>query len=306
VPCCTEVERWDWVNEQANLWIKVPTIVSGTDTKLYLYYDKTHSDNTHYIGDTGDEAAQNVWDGNFIGVWHLAQDPSGGSAAIKDSTSSNNNGTPGGTMIIDDLVNGKVGKALNFDGGDDYVSGTGNDESSYSISAIMKRNGAPGAWEGMASFSDSSSNRGEIAIDSSGYPTMVYTTSYKIATSVTVIDNQYHHVYGMYDGATAKLYVDGQSVVLGTPSAAGAPTAVSVLRIGDMTSYGYYFAGIIDEVRISNTGRSDAWVKAEYYSSWNDFVTFDAETHFIVAFDDDAGEEFNALILDKVSIKGTV
>jgi hypothetical protein len=70
-----EIERWDWENEEANLWVKVPTIASGTDTNLYLYYDTTVSGNITYVGDTGDTPAQNVWDDNFVGVWHMSQNP---------------------------------------------------------------------------------------------------------------------------------------------------------------------------------------------------------------------------------------
>ncbi len=67
----TEIERWDHGNENAELWVKVPAIVSGTDTIFYLYYENTQGENTTYIGDIGDTPAKNVWDSNFKGVWHL-------------------------------------------------------------------------------------------------------------------------------------------------------------------------------------------------------------------------------------------
>ena len=77
-----EIERWDDTtasgNEQAWLWTKVPTIVSGTNTILYLYYDSNHTTNSGYVGDTGETPAQNVWDSNFKAVYHLGEDPVNG------------------------------------------------------------------------------------------------------------------------------------------------------------------------------------------------------------------------------------
>ena len=73
--CYVEIEKWDDGSNEANLWIKIPNVSSLENTALYLYYDSAHSDNTTYVGDTGDVAAQNVWDSNFKAVYHMAQDP---------------------------------------------------------------------------------------------------------------------------------------------------------------------------------------------------------------------------------------
>ena len=118
----TEIERWDQTNKEANLWVKVSTIVSGTDTELYLYYSSFFSDQITYVGDTGDVPAQSVWDNDFKAVWHMAQDPYGGTDCMLDSTSNLNHGTPAGTMLTEDLVDGKIGKAIDFDGNDDLIN----------------------------------------------------------------------------------------------------------------------------------------------------------------------------------------
>jgi hypothetical protein len=75
--CYVEIERWDWDNEKAWLHTKIPTIASGTDTDIYIYYDKDHTDNTSYVGDVESTPAQAVWDSNFKAVYHLGEDPSG-------------------------------------------------------------------------------------------------------------------------------------------------------------------------------------------------------------------------------------
>ena len=142
--CYVEIERWDDANEKAWLWIGTPTVSSAANTILYLYYDSSKADNTTYIGDTTDVAAQSVWDSNFVGVWHLSQDPTGGSGAIKDSTDLTNHGT-GMHMAADDLVDSKIGKGLDFDGTDDYVDcGSSASLSSYpngiTLEAVFKVN----------------------------------------------------------------------------------------------------------------------------------------------------------------------
>lgn len=112
-----EIEDWDDANEKATLWVSKSdfTVASDTDTILYLYFDSAQSDNDTYIGDSGDAVAQNVWDSSFELVMHMAQDPTGGSDAIKDSTSNGNHGTCS-NLTAGDLQDATVGKCLNFDG----------------------------------------------------------------------------------------------------------------------------------------------------------------------------------------------
>jgi len=114
-----EIEAWDDENEEAFLWAKIPSIVSGTETEIYLHYDLERDDNP-YIGDTIDLVTQNVWDENFVGVWHMAQSPIG-TDSVLDSTINKYHGTPGGSMTSYDLVTSGTGKAINFDGSDDYI-----------------------------------------------------------------------------------------------------------------------------------------------------------------------------------------
>jgi len=69
--CYVEIERWDHDNEKAWLHVKVPSISSSVDTGLYLYYDSTKSDNTTYIGDSGERTE--VWNSNYKAVLHLTE-----------------------------------------------------------------------------------------------------------------------------------------------------------------------------------------------------------------------------------------
>ena len=66
--CYVEIERFDYVNSVAWLWVKVPSVASGDTTILYLYYDANQADNISYVGDTTDTITNNVWDSNFVVV----------------------------------------------------------------------------------------------------------------------------------------------------------------------------------------------------------------------------------------------
>jgi len=294
----TEIERWDCVAEEANLWVRVPTIVSGTDTILYLYYDSNQSDNTTYVGDTGNSAAQNVWDDNFVGVWHVAQDPSGGVGAILDSTVSDFDATAGGTMLTEDLVDGKTGKAIEFDGSDDYLTpgdismdfGSGGLTLEAIIKApnsgtdrvIVHRQDDLNSYNPHIKFKlNTTGNIGFLVRGKTNPLSKIDITS----DSEDYDDNAFHHVAGIFDDAAGSglIMVDGSAD--GTNSSktttdvdfGQANLQIGRLFQGWIPNDDEYFSGTIDEVRISNIARSPAWVKATYYGNWNGLVTFSSE-----------------------------
>ncbi|MFC1866485.1 DUF2341 domain-containing protein, partial [Chloroflexota bacterium] len=94
--CYVEIESWDDADEQAWLWVRIPIVNFESDTILYLYYDSAQPDNTSYVGDAGSIPAENVWNSDFEGVWHLEGDYDGATNEVKDSTSNANHGQGGG------------------------------------------------------------------------------------------------------------------------------------------------------------------------------------------------------------------
>src|SRR5690606_11402161 len=83
------------------------------DTKLYLYFDPAHAEMTQYVGDTGETAAQRVWENGYAGVWHMKNV----NGQVLDSTANGNHGTIYGATEVD----GPLGRCLSFDGVDDEV-----------------------------------------------------------------------------------------------------------------------------------------------------------------------------------------
>ncbi len=67
--------------------------------------------------------------------------------------------------------------------------------------------------------------------------------------ATAIIDNQWHHVAGTYDGNTLTLYVDGH-VDVAVPASGTISPQPDPLWIGGRSDAGRYWNGIIDDVRI--------------------------------------------------------
>ena len=79
-----EIEYYDGATGELTAWVKVPSLSSTQDTKLYLYYGNPT------VVDQFDPTQ--VWDSNYQGVWHLNHNTS-------DSTANGNDGVFFGNYI---------------------------------------------------------------------------------------------------------------------------------------------------------------------------------------------------------------
>ncbi len=78
----------------------------------------------------------------------------------------------------------------------------------------------------------------------------------------------WHHLAGVYNGQTIKLFVDG--ALVGERSGSGAIQANSAgVLIGHISKAAARFRGAIDEVRISDVARGDDWIKTAYQNLVN-------------------------------------
>ncbi|MDD5688391.1 MAG: DUF2341 domain-containing protein [Elusimicrobia bacterium] len=89
------------------------------------------------------------------------------------------------------------------------------------------------------------------------------------ATNIWV-DTYYHNGYHLQDGSANF----GNSSDC-TPDTDCTPAnTASNFNIGTMPTQGQMFEGIMDEVRVSNVFRSDAWLKSSYYSESDKLLTY--------------------------------
>ncbi len=72
-----------------------------------------------------------------------------------------------------------------------------------------------------------------------------------MAATPALVAGQWSHVAAVYDGAAARLFVNG---VASPALTLGTRTADAFLRLGGLSGYPY-FTGALDEVRLSRTAR---------------------------------------------------
>lgn len=274
-----DVRIFDTTSEVCDVAVNVPSIASGTDTTIYMWFGKA-GESQPSASDTYGQ--HNAYDSNYVGVWPLNENPSGTAPQMSDRTSNGNHGASVGSMTSGDSVVGPVGNALDFDGSDDFLSigtdaslamGTGD----FSVSGFFKTSASSGyiysrgrAYTGGKRYAFLVSSGGNLAgsIDDN-------TTVINIFSSSTYTDNQWHHGAFVRNSDTLYLYGDGTSdatPVTGANSLGsineGAARIAAVQDARD-SSISDHFTSLLDELRISNSARSAAWVKAEYNNLLN-------------------------------------
>jgi len=297
--CYVEIERWNDTAEEAWLWVKVPVVNSTVDTDLYLYYDRDHADNTAYVGDTNSAAAENVWDADFKGVWHLPEDPSGTPPQIRDSTSNNNDGTSESSMTPNDQVPGKIDGSLEFDNVDDYVdmedpSSLNMGTSNFTIEAWVKLNAS--TTENWPTIVD----KGAGSPTEPGYwffwyhsytPPFIRLTisngTQRIEVDdqdTDVEDGSWYYVVGVVDrGANGTIYVNGSlTATEDFSSFEGSIDAAYNFTLSCATDDRAVWDGVLDEVRVSKTVRNASWIKVSYESERDDLVDFGTEENGVL------------------------
>ncbi|EIC28198.1 MULTISPECIES: LamG-like jellyroll fold domain-containing protein [Methylomicrobium] len=174
---------------------------------------------------------------------------------VADASGKGNHGTIKEAVRI---ANGRYGKALKFDGINDWV--TVNDSASLDLSTgltleawvypLSQSNGgntiilkqASGA-EVYALYSEEDDNLPVSYINDGSYRSVVGPN--RLPT------NTWTHLVATYDQTYQRLYVNGAEVAKSTRNTLIQPSD-GVLRIGGNSLWGEYFHGYIDEVRIYN------------------------------------------------------
>ena len=173
------------------------------------------------------------------------------------STTYDRIGTNNGTLQSNATwVDGKFGKALSFDGTDDYISFTStNYGTTHTVSFWVKTSTANKVYIGNApdayAFYNSSGNTYYYSYGSSAK---------SITGGPSILDNQWHFVSVVRENTSIKMYID--AVAIGSNTLA-ANTNLSLSLIGREES-GFYFKGLMDEVKIYGYALSAAEVDALY------------------------------------------
>jgi len=286
--CYVEIERWDLTNKEAWLHVKIPSVSSSTRTYMYLYYDRMQDDNTTYVGAVGSTVAQNVWDSGFTAVYHLHDVDA--TTTIEDSTSNTNDGT---RKAVNEptRTTGKIGYGQSFDGvtdDNDYITVpevAANMTSALTIEVLGKITKTVGHYQSLVRRSTLAGVGGfSLEVDANDDARFfIYTAvgGWQTPAGTAITDDTWTYYAGRFSAATRlhKLTVNSTTtsrVPAGLPL--NSPVAVRN-RIG--RSYNAFtIHGDMDEIRISNVYRSNAWLNISYLSAMDNLLCF-------------IGEEFN-------------
>ncbi len=257
-----EIENWDQQKGKLDAWVRVPTISAATGVVIYLRY-----------GDASIASAPNpsaVWGSDFLGVWHLSDDPASGAAnAIVDSVGLRN-GTAHSSMTNTALVDGALAGGLQFDGADDEVLfdnpllGT----SSHTISAWVNQD-ATNNNDALVVLGNGACNQSRwihSRFSSGKVATGFYCDDW--TTSRNIQGDGWKLLHWTYDDSeNSRMFLDGSLIDGPFAHIGNQETAGSVGRIGNAPgAYGPNMGlnGIVDEVRITAMIRTDAWIQAEF------------------------------------------
>jgi len=172
-------------------------------------------------------------------------------------------------------VDGKIGKALNFDGINDYVEipdsltlnfGSGD----FSVFMWIKTSGYPSIGKYGSAADVGWIFFGTSTLGHDGELVVSFTDTARhyveFFSGVAVNDGVYHFIGFVRSSNLCRVYIDGVLVKTEDISSIGSISSTSTVLIGAMDSdaMGDFYKGIIDEVRAYNRALTDAEIQLHY------------------------------------------
>jgi hypothetical protein len=265
-----EIEKWD-ETASSYVWVKVPQIdINSSTDYMYLYYGNT--------GATDGQSASSVWDNSFLGVWHM-NESSG--TNIVDSKGINN-GTKSSSTQPNPTTSGILAGAQTYTQGSSRIgTNIATALTNFTVEIWFKDDSVATGYERLADKSYTGCFWfGRNGSTASSWGGGVLEASDPYGVFVTLTDGQWHQIASIRSGTTHYVYGDGGSVQNSNTVSATAcnSTNFGIGGYGDGSTSSQWFGGTIDEVRISNSARSKAWIAASYKSGTDAFNTYGSES----------------------------
>jgi cysteine-rich repeat protein len=292
-----EIEQYVATTGQIVAWVQIPTLktaANAADTVIYIKYgDASISSPTQNMNGT--------WDGNFKGVWHLAQNPGGSAPQMTDSTSTSANATANGAPAPSAVASAQIGPGVSTSGttGTGYFDMTNSAAFSWaaadtltfsgwfkttdSYGPLFSERGNSGTGNPVVDitvgFDGVTTNAGDLEVlvrDDTG-------VTYAEVIGTSCNDGNWHLFTVTRNSGTITVYLDGS--VQGSATGSGATSTITTSlrdlgREGNWVASGYgntdeqYLAGSFDEYRISKTLRSVDWITTDYSTQKTPGSTF--------------------------------
>jgi hypothetical protein len=264
-----ERELYDPVANRFVAWVLLPLLRSKQATSFHVYYGSSSS--------SDHSASAEVFSHGFEAVWHLSEEMQDERATGTsfDSTGHGHDGMQKGNQ----QVVGKIASGQAFDGIDDQIvvskpTTVVLGQADYTVSAwartsasgsmgVVIKSAADQHEDGGKLFGLNHKEVGEVGVDHGwvGF----------LGMHAAAADGAWHHLVWVqdHDDATKRslwtLYVDGQLIALKSDVVTKFDKEHHTLRLGGRSQSSYFsgfFSGRLDEVRISNFARNEAWIGA--------------------------------------------
>ena len=265
------------VNVDAWIWVKLFYVSNTSNTWFWMYWGNDAA--------ASGENIEAVWDDNFVMVQHMVDNDI---SSILDSTQNNNDGTKFGANEPVETDSGIIDSAQDFDGSDDNIEITSPTDldvtDNFTFESWINHDVVTSTQISM--FSSIKFRQGGIEVfkDNRDTPRIyihyvaaqkdAYTSGANLIPSGT-----WYYVVISYDkdlvSSNIKFYIDGSSVATGQGDfATSVGTNINNPLIGDSYLGTPNWGDLLDEMRISNSTRSDSWIKASYETGIDDLLTF--------------------------------
>jgi len=242
-----EIEKYNSTNGKLVAWVRIPTLSNAANTTIFLYYGNASA--------TTLQNASGVWDANYAAVYHLGD--------YNDSKGVSNGSNSGTTSTT-----GQIGNAKAFSGSSQYINVAST--SSVAITANMTVE----AWIKPTDYANYNSIVGKT---NNNYPApydfyMMQgtgilnfyrgdggSTNYAFSTGTNAPPaGQWSLIAASMGGTTVSFYTNGTANG-GGPLSSIIGDAGTTLAIGSRADHVTMFKGSIDELRLSNSARSQGW-----------------------------------------------
>ena len=257
---------FDYAAHRAGAMVKVFSLPAGQKTSIYLKYGKPDAESASNPDEDFIPAMANL-------VAYYRFDEGGGST-LNDYSGKGNHG-----VIVNNpmWVNGKFGKALSFNGANQYVNLGGGTSLkmnlpatfSYWINLPSNIDGnwripvASTSWGGSPGYCLMINSRNQFIMTVNGSETTSPRTSWGITTG------EWHMITHTVEATTSKLYIDGELKQTFTGNWTLSPgNSTTWLGYSPSGSYSYFW-GVMDEVAIYNKALSGTEVEQLFRTSFS-------------------------------------
>ena len=262
-----EIETYTTADGTIVAWVRVPLLTSATDKVIHLYYGNS--------GASDQQNAAGVWDSDYVGVWHLKEDPGPGSPGdIKDSTSNAFHGTAIDPMTSGDQGPGQINGSIDFTATGDEIIGPTNAAldliaTDFTISAWALN--PVSSWKTIVSNGQGDTNGWSLRTSSTGQIELVLGngSSGTYTTGTTTAPAGWVHMTATFVDSTNTVSFFLNGAADGTDTFTSTLTASDYLAIGRRPTGGNSYDNWLDEIRISKRARSTDWVQIEYNNQSN-------------------------------------